>query len=278
MELDHLSHSTFSTLSMCSEKFRLTKQVGLKEAPSWASVGGSAVHTTTENRDLLHHFGIVDSDTPLDFQDVLDKEVALQEQRTGVPKSEWKMSGRAPNKQGESWWRMEGPPMVQRWTDWLDNTGYSIWLTPDGEPGIEIELQGDLGGGPVTAFVDRVLVSDYGLGVVDLKSGTHTPDTALQLGTYAKLLSDRWPEEDFRWGAFFMNREGKCTPPEMLAQWRDRLELDYSIAWQQIHAELFLPSPGRHCDYMCGVKEYCRLMGNEKRLQYLPTRKAEALV
>lgn len=272
MDIKHLSYSSVNTLRRCGEQYRLVKVLGLKELPSWAQVGGSAVHHTTEARDLLYHFGIATGE-PRNFNDALDLEIEKMQRLTDTDKADWKMSGRAPNKLGEDWWRKEGPLMVERWETWLLRTGYTIWISPDGEPGIEVSVEGELGGQKVVAYVDRVLVSDHGPGVVDLKSGTKTPDTSEQLGTYAKLLGVRYPDVRFGWGAYFMNREGKCTIPESMDRWISTDELDeyYRNTASIIQQELFTPNSGSHCDFMCGVKKYCRLKGGPERLQFIPS-------
>lgn len=275
-EITRLSYSAVSTFRRCGEQFRLTRVIGLREQPSWASVGGRAAHAVTEARDLWREFGI-DNEKPSEFGDALDVEIANEEKWTGVPKSEWKAGGRAskewPDKQGEKWWRAEGPLMVGRWEQWLNSRpGMSIAQLPDGRPGVEVEVKGTLGGVEILGYVDRVLVSEHGPGAVDLKFGSKTPDNQEQNGLYG-LMYEQMFGERLLWATFFMGRTGTATPPELLDRWYDgTLDPDYALAWKLIQEGSFLASPGQHCDFLCGVKPYCRLMGtNDKRLTYLPS-------
>lgn len=266
MKLNYLSHSAAEQLARCGEQFRLRRVVRLAECPSWAQVGGSAAHSTTEAIDLKVDFGI-DNGEPTDFNEALDKEIAEMEERSGHPKSEWKEAGRAPNKLGEKWWREEGPRMVQGWRDWLNHSGFTIWITPDGEPAVELGVRGEVGGGDALAFVDRVLGAGQGLMVVDLKFGTKEPQAMNQMGLYALLLADRFPGVQFPWATFYMARKYRSTPPESTDRWlrpeggTSSLDGDFARLRKIAEQDLFVPSVGSHCDYMCGVKEYCRLLG-----------------
>lgn len=47
----YVSPSQISSLLMCGEQFRLTRLVKAPERPMWAGIGGSAVHTMTEELD-----------------------------------------------------------------------------------------------------------------------------------------------------------------------------------------------------------------------------------
>lgn len=51
-EPTHLSHSTVSSLRMCGKKFELQKVLRLEERPGLAAIGGTAVHSATEEYDL----------------------------------------------------------------------------------------------------------------------------------------------------------------------------------------------------------------------------------
>jgi hypothetical protein len=49
----HISYSQVNEYTNCSERYRLTRIVGVNEDPAYWFIGGSAVHSATEAVD--HH-------------------------------------------------------------------------------------------------------------------------------------------------------------------------------------------------------------------------------
>lgn len=47
----HISYSQFNEYVSCSERYRLTRIVGVAEGPAYWFIGGTAVHSATEAID-----------------------------------------------------------------------------------------------------------------------------------------------------------------------------------------------------------------------------------
>ncbi len=48
---EHMSPSSINSILTCGEKFRLEKVKRVPSRPMWAGIGGSVVHTLTEELD-----------------------------------------------------------------------------------------------------------------------------------------------------------------------------------------------------------------------------------
>lgn len=272
--LDHLSYSTVNDYGQCSEKVRLRKIERVPRVPSWAGIGGSAVHQVTAHEDLFD-FGIDDGE-PATFSDALDRLIAEAEESSGIPRSDWSVSGRAskanPNKEDEKWWRENGPTFVFNWRRMLSTAPYHVWIDPEGNPAVELELEWEIGGVLNKGYVDRVLQHtgnpDWLL-VVDLKSGSREPMTKTQLGVYGDGVKARHgilPP----WGAFFMCRTGVLTTPISLDKYQDgSLAHDWRTTKRAIDAGIFIPAVSNLCP-SCDVRHYCRAFGGEHAADVSP--------
>jgi hypothetical protein len=274
MPLERLSHSTVSSLGDCGEKVRLLKVAHVPAIPMWASVGGSAVHNATAALDL-GDFGFTAEGYP-NFPDAFRAEIELQEERTGIPQSEWRATGKAtaanPDKEDRKWWEKKGPEFVENWRRFFLASPYIVAITPDGEPAVEIELNGTLGGAPVKGYLDRVFETPNGeLLIVDLKTGVRWPKPK-QLVTYRILLGQRFGLEWHpRWGFYFMNRSAQMTGPENLEALDDgSIEYEYQMAWTMTQNEVYLPNTTSGWCSTCEVKPYCYAVGGEKAHEVRP--------
>lgn len=268
LTLDHLSYSAVSTYSDCGEKFRLRKTLDIPRVPSWAAMGGSAVHKATEILDF-QDFGIGGrqyadnmSGHARAFDDCLDTEITEADE-SGVPREDWHAGGRKskewPDKESEPWWRKHGPMFVSGWRGWLNRSGYVIYLPPGGEPAIEVSYRVDIGGFPAVGYIDRVMQAPDGqLMIVDLKSGRE-PHGIDQLRDYSLALhrSVDWTGPTPQWGSYYMARDAGCTIPVPLGPSdgvvRDRV---YAMAITGIKAGVFLPNVGLMCR-SCNVRDHC---------------------
>jgi hypothetical protein len=278
-----LSHSAVEDYHTCGEKYRLGRVLKVPRAPGWSLVGGNAVHTVTAVLDL-RDFG-VPSDEPDNFAEAFEKEEALMLERSGIPISEWHCAGRIskekPNKEDRNWWLANGQQYVNNWRDWLGATPYSIWITPDAVPAIElaIELPAEqgFGGVPFRGYLDRIMEVDGMLGVVDLKTGARVPPTPKQLAEYRLSLGLMfgWGTAP-SWGAYFMNRTGELTPPVGLAADYplDRIDHEYREVVRGHEHQVYPPRPGPLCS-SCGVREYCYEFGGSKASEVSPWIKGE---
>lgn len=271
--ITRLSFSGLNNYSNCGERFRLEKVEQAPSEPSWAQVAGSSVHTATEAYDR-HQLG--QTPPPRGFSRYFEEEIEKQEAASGVLSSEWRAAGRSskawPDKENRDWWEHHGPGMLSSYYAWRAAAPWQIWITPAGEPAIELEINATIGGIMVKMFIDRVeqsmLDSDL-LAVNDIKSGRSMPVTPDQLATYALGVEKTlgvFPQLGFYYDA----RNGCSTSAKDLTHYRDGvLAGRYAAAMRGIQAGVFLPNPGPLCG-SCGVGKFCAAVGGERANEFPP--------
>jgi hypothetical protein len=264
-QISHMSHSSVESYARCGHAFKLAKIEKASSEPSWALVGGSAVHLATETLDLLD-FGI-DNGGPQTFADAFDAALAEQAER-GWTESDIRSTGRKsrewPNARNKDYWLQVGQGHINRWRNFLQ-TGMDIAIIA-GKPAVEIEFLVDLVDEvtgeivPFKGYIDRVLESPiYGLGVVDLKTGAGIPESENQLREYVLALGLVQADEPIQWAAYYMTQEekGGLTPPVALSSRTDaQVKAPIVTAWRGIKAGIFMPNVGRHCT-SCFVRDHC---------------------
>lgn len=272
MDIERLSYSKLSTYETCPEQFRLIVVDELPDTVGWYHAGGSAVHALTEAQDM-HSFG---ADPPKDFNYYFDKAIAeTEELYPGRPKAEWLTTGKGAKLENETWWRNAGPGLAAIWTRWLEASPFVIWVTPEGEPAIELEMDSTFGEVPSKGFIDRILIrqdADWDdpstpLGVVDLKSGK-PPSGPTQLATYGDACLQRgWPAT---WGGYFIVKSGTLAMYDLTDLMGARLHYQYEQAWRGIKNAVFPARPSGLCKNHCGVAQYCAWGGQLTDRSHLP--------
>lgn len=269
----HISYSQVSTYLTCGEQFRLERVVRAPSRPTWAAVGGSAVHAATEAHDLAL-FGSGASLSELTFSHHFEIAKAEAVERSGFTPEEWKVTGRAskdwPEKEGERWWLHHGPIFCARWQAWSSNCGWDIWVTDEGVPAIELGLQPTFGGILDKMFIDRVFTTSSGdLVVVDLKTGSRTPPSPEQLGDYATGMEQVLGRRP-KYGTFWMARTGGTTTVEELdGHTREAVDHRYSLARKGMEAGVFVAHPSNMCG-SCGVRDACYAVAGKDAADYAP--------
>lgn len=276
----HLSFSTVAGYRDCGLRLRLQKIMRKEQRPGLAGIGGNAVHTATEWADgealPEHGWPTPDMFDPnLAFEIAWSSEIEKRKEQSPSYKypEDYIATGRASaehgGKRGVSWWMEQGPIMVQRWIDWRQN-GWSIWETPEGNPGVEVELNivlpGDI---PVKMFIDRLMVTPAGqLAVVDIKSGRE-PETPEQLGLYACGIELTWgPEYRPAWGFWWDASKGTHSQPMDLSRYTvDYFAGVYDEAVRGINAGCFLAKPANRCSTWCSVAYACPAVGGSLSAQ-----------
>lgn len=260
----HLSHSALTTFLQCGHKYYLSRVVKESETPAWWFIGGNAVHTATENFDrkyptLIPEGVLAQPDTNF-FLDAFVEETARVEFDSGVDPSGWRTGGRVskqyPDKEDSVWWLENGPVMFRQWVNWRVGSGWQI-AEFSGQSAIEIGFDFMVGDDfAVQMYIDRLMVNEHGeLVVVDLKSGSSSPKSPLQLAMYAygceKILGVR-P----KWGTFWKAREGTTTPLIDLDKYpADRVEYIVSGFDKLRKSGTFLPNLDE-CGW-CGFNQVC---------------------
>lgn len=187
------------------------------------------------------------------------------------PTNEWSAAGKGKIKsrpQGEDygWWAETGPKMVDDWMTFRRNSGWRIWQAPTGEPGIELSIVVDIPGvnQQLKMFIDRVFVLPTGeLCIVDLKTGSRTPDSDLQLAVYRYGIYRQF-SVDANLGGYWMARKAAIPEIVPLAKYKpaliERWFADFVKAKEQ---KIFVPHPTTMCR-ACALRDYCAANGGSK--------------
>lgn len=255
-----LSHSQLSGWASCGERHRLERVVRVPSLPGWALIGGSAVHEVTENYDF-NRLG-VDKPSP-DFAEILERRVSEAEEESGVDRSQFTASGRMskenPNKEDMGWWLRNGPLMFNRWVTFVENAPWDVWITPQGNPAVELEYNLHLPNGvTIKGFVDRVMVDQFDdLIIVDLKTGASKQPTPRQLGTYKVGLEDKYQGTQFTHGAFWDARSGVTSQKTPLNEFTlARILWQYDKVKAAKEQGIYIANPSMMCG-SCGVRKFC---------------------
>jgi len=200
--------------------------------------------------------------------------IAQTEAKSGTNPVDWRRGGRAtnanPDKENKAWWDDNGKKMFLDFiTAWKDSQ-LTIWQSPQGIPGIEIELNSNFGDVLVKAYADLIAVTAGGeLVVVDFKTGAYTPDSALQLGIYACAMEMKFGTRPTR-GYYYSARKAAFLEAEGLQRWTIPLLTELFAQFNRgVENEIFLPNIGMACS-TCGVKDYCYATGGELAQLYDP--------
>lgn len=273
----HLSVSQIHAIQENSWHWFLERVARIPQQPSWALVGGKAYHSLSEyldHRILTEDEWITDTGLMAElWEQYLGAAIDEEVERSGVETSEWKATGRAsnrwPNKEDRAFWTEMGVPWAMNYVTWrLNNPDWEIAQINE-SPAIEAEIGGTFRGAtlPLVGYIDRVFQNTR-TGeqmVVDLKSGTRTPQDTLQLGTYSLMLDFMYGIRP-RWGAFWMARTGGTSVPvDLHKDWpHDRLEHEIRSAEKVIRTSAlscnaggFAPSSSAaaHCYACTGINE-----------------------
>lgn len=269
------SHSQFNDYLHCSWAFRLKRINRLQEKPSvWLS-GGKAFHSVSEDfdratwqeNDLSQWSDHEQWEAGFDqhFEALLQEE---REKNPGIDETQWRTAGRKtkdkPDGEDIDWWRTAGRQFITKYVDWRVATNDTLRIAhlPDGGPAIEVEMHTPLGGVPMSSYADRVFQDqDTGeLLLTDMKSGSRTPDTPMQLATYA-IQIERIFRRPIVWGAFYDARKGLLSEPIDLTRFdQDNLGYVYRTLDRAAEEGIFLPNIGSHCK-SCGLRDFCIWQG-----------------
>jgi putative RecB family exonuclease len=132
-----------------------------------------------------------------------------------------------------------------------------IWITPEGEPAIELEFDIDLDGVQVKGFIDQVIAE---FGPRDIKSGAN-PGNTFQLKTYDVALDEMF-EVRFGRGDYWMGKKGKPTKPyDLTGTSRQEIVDLFHEADEGIREERFDPEPESSKCFRCPVATACEFAG-----------------
>lgn len=175
--------------------------------------------------------------------------------------TEARVGGRAtktnPDKEDSRWWNTAGPEWLEQYITWRkNNKNWKIWVTPDGEPAIELGIVIKIADVDVKMVIDRVFEVDGQLVVVDLKTSQRTPSNTLQLGFY-KIGLEKAYDIKIPYGNYYMSRTGGTGTMIDLSPYTYE-KIEYMVNKFDIarKAGLFLPNTN-YCNTLCGLTEHC---------------------
>lgn len=269
------SHSQLSNYLQCSWSFRLKRIKRVQERPSTWLVGGKAFHAVSEvfdratwQEDDLTGW-VADRDQWVNaFDDQLEMFVQEQLDETGVPVEDWRSAGRKtkdkPNGEDLAWWRTAGRDFTLKYIDWRAASNDTLRIASvEGNPAIELQVDMPLGGVPVIGYIDRVFRDPTSgvLEIVDMKSGSRTPDSDLQLGQYSVQAERLFHGEQISWGAYYDARKGVLGEPIDLTRYTpDNLGQMYRNLDRAVEQSLFIPNQSSMCK-ACSVRDACIFQG-----------------
>lgn len=178
-----------------------------------------------------------------------------------------RVAGRAtkamPNKEDVAQWQIQGPQWVLEYTQWREaNPDWKIWKTPQGAKAVELGLTPIIAGVPVKMFIDRVFDVNGTLIVVDLKTSSRDPISALQLGFYKYGLEHQFGQP-VEFGTYYMARK-QGTLPLIDLTWYTDEKIEYLVEQfeRSRRAGIFLPN-AESCG-LCGFTKVCQFTSKKE--------------
>lgn len=258
----HLSWSTFDGYRSCGERFKLQKVLQKEQRPNWSAIGGSAIHSVIEDIEYGRIGTDEESLTEAYIQQFTHHMAETKKRSPSFNPDEYYVSGRG--KKNAEFWLKEGPIMARRWVDWREQTGWTLWHTNGGLPGIEVQMNFSLPGDiPIKAFIDSVWVLPSGeVAVVDVKSG-RIPEYPEQLGLY-KVGMETLFDVPVTWGYFWDAAKGTHGAPIDLGQHTpESMGENFAQMITAVNAGVFIGKPAMACHRWCGVAQFCSAVNGE---------------
>jgi hypothetical protein len=171
----------------------------------------------------------------------------------------WRSAGRitakTPNKEDSAWWYKNGLSFLEAWVEWRNKYNWKI-ITLGNEPAIELEIIPNFNGVPVKMTIDRIMQLPTGeIVVVDLKTGSRTPESDLQLGFYASGIEKIYGIRPSH-GAYWMARQGEVGPILPLESYSVEIVGRMVRLFDKARKSgVFLPNFS-HCK-LCALKDQC---------------------
>lgn len=167
-----------------------------------------------------------------------------------------------------------GQDQVVKYIDYYTETAPQevIWITPEGEPAIELGFNIDLDGVPVRGFIDQVVTATYADGfkpdqitiedgdlrVRDIKTG-NKPGDDFQLAVYAIAVNEMHGTEIDE-GDYWMGRQGKPTKETYkLGYWtKEKVTEEFHKVDEGIRSGDFPAVPDEDNCKFCPVASACQ--------------------
>lgn len=219
---EHASVSQVQLMGECGLKYWLRYRRGAPERPSWAMVGGSALHgciEEIENQPQTWQAAIAHHEVPDLWRQHFEAHIIQTKVKNPLfPIETWHAS--KSGKEDRAWWDSDGPEMVHRYLEWRRAwvaTGWEI-VHDDKGPMVEHEFLLFTGGKPVKGFIDSVWYHRERnlLAIIDAKSGASAPPDYFQPAVYARALRQMRDVSATILGGYWDARKGELTAPGLV--------------------------------------------------------------
>ena len=254
-KVKHRSVSQHNTFMRCAYRYRLERIDRVWQRPaSWLSQG-VAVHAAMEAWEKSGRTLSYD-----ELVEVYDAEFikSIDEQAETTPNFDyWFGSGPWDGPTDIERRFKLGREQITKLTEWANtHDNEKVWVTPDGEPAVELEFHEEMGGVQVRGFIDLVLETPEGLVVRDYKTGAK-PGDVFQLTVYAEALRLKYGVEVVA-GDFMMGKTGKPTIQHYFTQDdRDAVHKGFAELEAKIQAGEYEPNPSKNNCRVCAVSSSC---------------------
>ncbi|AHJ86435.1 RecB-like protein [Mycobacterium phage 40AC] len=255
------SVSQLNQYTRCPMAYKLARIDKVWDRPAAWLPQGTAFHTVAETYEKRRAEG--HEMTLQEAQDLFKEEYA---------KDIGRLAAETPNFE---WWFWSGPyngerdierryhvglEQVEKFWNWRNAKGQTIWVTPDGKPAIELSFNIELDGIKVRGYIDAVVVVDGKPRVRDYKTG-NSPGDDFQLGVYAWAIEELYGVK-IDTGDYFMagkkGRPAKPTAPYDLTEWtREKISERFREVEEGIQAGKFDPLPESDKCQFCSVSYHC---------------------
>jgi hypothetical protein len=248
------SYTALSTWMECPRKYRLKYVDRLAEEPAVWNVGGTAFHSCAEwvlTEDDRYCISTEDM-WELAWTEALNEVIERSSEPALPPIEEWRAANQGREHVG--WWMKQGPQMVRDFIEWRQTKGKDLIVVDDG---VEHRFEVDLGGVPVVAIPDALVMDEFGqLNILDWKSGRRPPASALQLAVYRTSVLHGWGQEAV-WGHFYLTRKAVLIPFD-LTRWSDEYVTGLFTEFDaRERAGLYDPTPGDACKFCPATRDHC---------------------
>ena len=252
----HRSVSQYNSYRRCPMAYKLSRIDGVWSRPAAWLPQGSAVHEAAEAWERSGRTMTLDEAQTV-FAEAYKRHSDTYCETT--PNLDWWFQSGPYKARTDLPRRFEiGLGQVEKYVDWYtSHPEEKIWITPDGEPAIELGFDIELGSVPVRGFIDAVIDRDGELIVRDNKTGNN-PGDDFQLGVYKVAIELTYGAEALI-GDYWMGRAGKPTHPFDLSDWTvEAVTQEFEWLEEGIRSESFDPDPEPSRCNFCDVAYFCQ--------------------
>lgn len=267
----HRSVSQVSSYAQCAEAYRLSRVAVAPSRPAAWFSHGTAYHAVIEEYEntfrTLSKPALAARFTELYAQDIAKLREKWPEEK------DWMTGGRKKGFKDIEDREVIGVWQVHDYVDFAEANKHRWRILPlgNGKIATEVEFHHNFAGVDCYGFIDQIRqYADGSLEVADLKTGTSTPGSSMQLGVYALVTlanTGILPTSGVfvkagRPATANVGPKPTSDVQHFLHDWTqellDSMFLDMDRAEK---AGIYLPNPQDGCERTCGVSEYCRIKG-----------------